>query len=103
MPDIKSRRITLVSKEDYRVDLEYNKDFAIIHLPVVEKFNRNVYLDMRNTLEDISEFTETAGFQHLWAAIGEEDKKMAKFIKKLGFVYKGNDQNLDVYLYEGSI
>lgn len=103
MQDIKSKRITLLEKENYKVDLEYNEDFVILHLPRVDKFTKSVYLDMKFMLEDYSDFFKTAGYKDLCVAIGETDKTMKKFIKKFGFVYAGNASSLDVYLYGGSL
>lgn len=101
MPDIKSKRITLLTKEKYRVDLEYNEDFAILHLPTVDKFTKDVYLDMKFTVEDISEFLTTAGYPAMWIAISPYDKVIKKFVGRLGFVYKGTAEDMDVYIYEG--
>ena len=101
MPDIKSRRITLLSKEKYKVDLEYNEDFAILHLPTVAKFTKDVYLDMKFTIEDITEFLDAAGYPDVWLAISPYDKVLKKFVGRLGFGYKGTAEDMDVYIYEG--
>lgn len=92
-----SKRITLVSREDYEVDLEYNSEFAIIHLPYVDRFNKSVYLDMVTTLNSIQEFLSTVGYPSLWVAVVPTEEATAKLAKKMMFEYRGSDQGYDVY------
>ena len=92
-----SKRLRLVDREDYAVDLEYSKDFLIIHLPHVWKFNKGVYIDMLYTLEDFSDFFKTAGFNHLYAAVDEHNMKIRRLLVKLGFRRKAMSGNLTVY------
>lgn len=96
-----SRRFTLVEKEDYKVDLEYGGEFAIIHLPYVLKFSKGVYIDMMYTLEDIQKFLFDMGYDKLWAAVAPGRNTTTKLAKRLGFEYKGSADGLDVYLLEG--
>lgn len=92
-----STRLTLVDKENYKVDLEYNKDFAILHLPYVNKMTKEMYLDMKSSLTKFYEFIRVTGYDALWAAISPEDKMTAKLITKLGFEYTGEAESLHVY------
>lgn len=94
---IKSNRITILEKEEYRVDLEFNEEFAILHLPEVRKFNRTVYFDFIRSLEDFKEFFNTFGYNFLWVAISVSNKLIAKFVVKLGFEFQGSFDNMDVY------
>lgn len=95
-----SKRITLIQKENYSVDLEYTGTVAIIHLPRVSKFTKDVYLDMTLTIKDIWEFLSTINYTELFAGVPEDDKLVAKLAKKMGFIYLGNSQGVDVYQYK---
>ena len=99
---IKSKRFAFVVKDNYEVDLEYNEDFAIIHLPFIKKLTKEVYLDMRNQMDKIVEFLNNVGYEHVWVAYRPEDTLIAKLADRMGFVYKGTADSLAVYLYEGS-
>lgn len=96
-PHIKSSRFTLVEKEDYKVDLEYSQDFAILHLPSVSKFTKTVYQDMLDTIENIEQFVKDMGYTSLWLAIPPEDSVLNKFVTRLSFEYRGSADNLSVY------
>lgn len=95
MTDIKSKRFTLLEKEKYVVDLEYNEDFAIIHLPYIEKFTREVYYDMAETIDRIEGFLLFQGYKSLW--VGTEHPLMKKLAGRLGFEYRGEAEGLDVF------
>jgi len=96
-----SKRLTLVEKQDYRIDLEYNKDYAILHLPYVSVFNRKMYQDFLLLIEDILEFMQGLGYDGLWAAVSPEDVRIQKLIDRLGFVYEGKADGLLVYHLKG--
>ena len=100
MPEtpLTSKRFTLVEKDEYSVDLEYNEDFAIIHLPVVLKFTREIYGDMILTFPKIKEFIKDMGYKDLWVATIPGDTSTSKLAQRFGFEYKGTDSGLDVYL-----
>ena len=94
---IKSERFTLLVRNDYEVDLEYNKDFAILHLPYIERMTKSVYLDMVSTINGLDKFLETVGFKSLWAAIPPQNSTLPKLVKKLDFTYRGSADGYDVY------
>jgi hypothetical protein len=96
-PDIKSKRFTLVEREEYTIDLEYGGPFAILHLPRVGKFTKTVYLDAVNSIENIEEFVKDFGFDTLWAALDPNNNSLIKLIKKMGFEYQGSAEGMDVY------
>lgn len=98
---IKSKRFAFVSKDNYVVDLEYNEDFAIIHLPFLKRLSKTIYLDMQDEMQGIVVFLNDLGYQHIWVAVRPEDTLISKLAGKMGFNYKGTSDNLDVYLYEG--
>ena len=95
-----SRRFTLLEKPTYKVDLEYNEQFAILHLPLVAKFDRDVYWDMVNTIEDIAGFLHDMHYTHLWTAIEPENKPTNKLMSRLGFELQGEGEGMNVYMKE---
>ena len=86
-----------MSREDYDVDLEYNSMFAIVHLPIVSKLTKTVYLDMKGALGNLDEFLKDMGYPSLWAAISPQDTSICKLAEKLGFEFKGTAQGYNVY------
>lgn len=98
-----SKRITLINKDSYKVDLEYNDMYAILHLPVVPKFTKTVYLDMVSTIKDIRDFLEEVGYVGLWTAVEPSNKIINKLVNKLGFKYMGDSEGYSVYLYEENV
>lgn len=95
-----SKRFNIVNQEHYEVDLEYNEQYAILHLPRVSKFNKTVYIDMADRLEQFAEFIKSSGYFGLWAAISPDNNVLDKLIKKLGFKYLGTSGALAVYEWE---
>ena len=94
-----SKSLTLFETENYSVRLEYNDDYVIIHLPRVDKFNKEVFVDMKYKLEDWYEFFTTAGFNGIFAAVDPNDEKIKRLLNMLGFKYKGCADNMYVYFY----
>lgn len=89
----------LVDREDFSVDLEYNDTFAILHLPEVPKFTKSVFQRMQMYMEDLNELFETMGYPNIFVAVSH-DTATEKLIKKLGFTYLGNQDGMDVYVYQ---
>ena len=96
MTDIKSKRITLVRHPDYRIDLEYNKEFAIIHLPFVSKFTRDTYLDIKFAAEDAAEFLKDQGYPWAFVGVDPTNKLILKLADRFGFKYLGTEDNISV-------
>jgi len=96
-----SKRFALVHTEDYVVDLEYNDEFAIIHLPYVKKFTRSMYEDFMLTFPRIKTFLKDMGYEDVWAAIAPGDKPTGKLAERMGFELVGSSHGMDVYLIEG--
>ena len=97
---IESKRITLVDKEDLVLDLEYNEDFAILHLPVM-RMSRNTYTDFLDTVPQLYTFLTTAGYNSIFAGVRPEDKTIAKLLDRLGARKLGHADGVDVYQYTG--
>lgn len=99
-----SKRITLLEKQDYIVDLEYGnmdgREYAILHLPSVEKFTKSVYQDMLVTVQQIWEFLSDIHYKEMFIAVDQNDPVINKFAGRLGFIHLGNDQGMAVYQYK---
>lgn len=95
-----SKRIRLLTRDKYAFDLEYTEDFAILHLPYVDKFTRSVYEDMTTTIEDIWDFLSTIHYKELFVGIPQQSATTIKLAKKLGFVYLGSHEGVDVLQYK---
>ena len=93
-----SNRIRLIEFEDeVTIDLEYNENYAILHMPSVGVFNKSLYLKMKRYLEGLDTFFTTVGYDGIYAATGNESAQ--KLAIKLGFEYLGEHDNLKVYKY----
>ena len=98
---IESKRMNLVDTDGYTIDLEYTKEFAILHLPRVEKFNRTVYVTALEKIEEFKEFFTTIGYNGIWAATMPEDSQTQKLVRKLGFEEIGLFEGLQVFYMKG--
>lgn len=96
-----SKRITIVDHIDYSVDLEYNDMYAILHLPRVNKFTKEVYQGMLIKVQELWEFFSTVGYEGMFIAIDPTNKVLNKFVLRLGFKPLGTADGLSVYQYEG--
>ena len=99
---IGSRKITLVDKQDLTISLEWNDQFAILHLPKL-KLTKSSYTDFLVTVPQLYEFLSSLGYEAIYTAIEPESKTIAKLLDRLGAVKLGQDPNqkLDVYEYRG--
>lgn len=93
-----SKRMPLVIRESYQIDLEYSETLAILHLPRVDKLTKTVYKDIKEVSESISVFLSTMGYEHVYVSCWPEDFKTKKLVSKLGFKYQGYSQGFDVYV-----
>jgi len=96
-PAIKSKRIRLVETTTYGIDLEYNDDFAILHIPYVNKFNRTVLADMVLKLEDLGDFINCMGYPRIHLGIPTTDITTQKLALRLNFELKGESQGFSIY------
>ena len=80
------------------MDLEYNEEFAILHLPFVEKFNRETYEDIMLNFPRLKVFLADMGYANIWAATAPLDKPTGKLLERLGFNKAGESHGMDVYL-----
>lgn len=96
----RSKRFNIVDREFYSIDLEYNEQYAILHLPRLDKLTKDIYLEMLFGIEDFADFIKASGYFGLWAAVDPNNKKLRKLIEKLGFKYLGTAESLAVFEWE---
>lgn len=95
---MQSTRMVVRETEDYRVDLEYNEDYWIFHLPYVNRMTKTVLQDLTFIAEDWTNLANTSGYKGIFAAI-PEDVKLDKLLQKLGFAPLGVDPNTNFIVY----
>lgn len=95
-----SNRITLYEHKSYTIEIEYNKDFIIIHLPRVEQFTKAVLIHMVSRLTDYSHFLKTAGYDAVYASVNTNNVRLKKLLSRLGFKRIGIHEDDDVYRKE---
>jgi hypothetical protein len=83
----------------FDIRLEYNKEYVIVHLPVVEKMTKETFIEMSYLLEDWTGFFKTAGYKGLYAVVSPESKakKLASMLK---FVYLGEYEKNHIMVYK---
>jgi len=92
-----SKRIRIFERDNYAVDIEYNKEFLIIHLPYLWKFDKGIYLDMLFASEDLAEFFGTLGYPCIYAAVDSNNLKIKRLLDKLKFKRIAVVQDYDVF------
>lgn len=101
MQQLDSKRLRIIELNEFSVDLEYNKNFVIVHLPRVSKLNKKNLSLLKKYLDDLYEFIDTLGYDSLYAATSHTPS--FKLAEKLGFQFLGEDNNLKVLKYARSI
>lgn len=94
---IKSKRFRLVETLEYGVDLEYNDDLAILHIPYVSKFNKTILSDMLIKLDELGDFISCVGYSRIHLGIPETNSKTLKLASRLGFEHVGDSQGFCIY------
>jgi len=83
----------------FDVRLEYNKEYVIIHLPIVEKMNKGTLIEMTQLLEDWAVFFKTAGYKGLYAVVPPQSK-IEKLASMMKFVYLGEYEKNSIMVYK---
>lgn len=94
---VESRRIRLFDRQNFGIDLEYNKDVIILHLPWLTKFTAGTFKEMVKLLAEFSVFFKTIGKDKLYAAVETNDVKIKNLLKKLGFKRTNISGDLDIF------
>lgn len=94
---VTTRRLVLCETEEYQVDLEYNQEYLILHLPRVDKFNKTILRKLQGLAEQYEHFSKAAGYGGVFAASPKADDKLPRLLGLLGFEYYGEDLNYIIY------
>lgn len=97
MPQVDSKRFRIWETKDFSVDLEYNNQFVIVHLPRVDKFTKSIFISFYDKLREGQEMVETFGLDGIYAAVDKNDEKTLRLVEMLGLNYVGNNLNYKVY------
>lgn len=100
MAETNASKSLLIKGEGYVVRVEYNKDYVIIHLRDIDKFTKEVFLDMQMRLEDFSDFVKEIQGGPIWAAVPSDNIKIKRLLGGLGFTFTGYHEDLTVYKRE---
>mgnify|MGYP003626941440 FL=1 len=83
----------------FSIQLEYNEDFIILHLPIIDKMTKEVLIEMKTMLSDWWLFVKTIGYKAIFAAV-ETTHKVNKLLQMLDFKYIGEDKGYFVYQFK---
>lgn len=98
--EINASKNLFIKGEGYVVRVEYNKDYVIIHLREIDRFTKEVFIDMRIRLEDFSDFVKEVQGGPIWAAAPNHNTKIKRLLGGLGFKFVGYSEDLTVYKRE---
>ena len=96
-----SKRLKGVRGSTFSVDIEYSKEFVIIHLPSATGFTKSTFFEMQDLLDDWWDFFSTVGYVEIHAAVGCTNKKTNKLLRKLNFRLIGSSNNMNIWSYRG--
>lgn len=96
---VQSKSLSGIRGSCFDIRLEYNKDYVIAHLPVVEKMNKGTFTEMSQMLEDWTAFFKTAGYKGLYAVVPPQSK-IEKLATMLNFVYLGEYEKNHIMVYK---
>ena len=96
-----SKRLKGFRGSTFSVDIEYNKEYVILHLPTVDKFTKSTFFEMQTLLTDWWEFFSTLGYVEIHAAVGCSNKKINRLLRKLNFRLLGSSNNMNIWSYKG--
>ena len=95
------KRLNGIRGENFEAHLEYGEGLVAIHLPMVHKFDRSTFVEMKFMLEDWDAFFKASGYPSTLIAFDPNNTKLARLVVKLGFEYLEDHRNLSIYKYVG--
>lgn len=94
-----SKKLNGIKGSCFSIQLEYNEDFIILHLPIVDKMTKEVLIEMKTMLSDWWLFVKTVGYKAIFAAV-KPNHKVNKLLQMLDFKYVGEDKGYFVYQFK---
>ena len=92
-----SRRIRMVTNEDYGFDIEYGKGIIVVHIAYLKKFHKGTFNSMAYDLERFSHFFKATGYDKLHSVTETDNVKLKRLLKKFNFVRIGIAGDLDIF------
>jgi hypothetical protein len=92
-----SKSFLIYEGDDFGLKLEYNKDYAILHLPYVNKWSPSVFKKLGIKVYDTLDFVKTLGYKGIHTGIHQGDTKGTKIVLMLGGEYLGTYSGFDIY------
>ena len=92
-----------IKGENFEVRLEYTDEYVIAHFPVIHRFTKETFQEMKIFLEDWTQFFQTMGYQGTSAALAKDNEKMVRLVSGLGFKHVGTTEDMYVFLYTGEL
>jgi hypothetical protein len=96
-----SKNFAIYEGHDYEVRLEYSREYMIVHLPEVFKFNKTTLISMLIKIDEINDFSVGLGYPALHCAAPKGDLKINKLARRCGFTQIGEDAAYLIYQYTG--
>lgn len=87
--------------ENFRLRLEYDEEFMIIHLVEIDKFSKETFLEMKEMLEEWNRFMKTVGYEGTHAGVPVDNIPMIRILSALGFTHIGTNDGLYIFFFEG--
>ena len=95
---MESSRLTMVTNENFSVDLEYSDSLVAMHFILKTDLTKSLYKEFKETLDKLQDFIETVGYPSLLTGVLDGDEVAAKLAVKFGFVYQGSSDGIDIYM-----
>lgn len=92
-----SKSLIIYDCEDFKVRLEYNQDYVVLHLPTVESFSKSILVKMQNKVVELLDFFYELGYNGIWAGCHESSNQTKRLIDLLGFEYFKDQDGLSIY------
>ena len=97
---MESSRITLVNVPAFEIELEYNKDHALLHLPRVAKYNKTVFEQMVVYTRNLWLMLTTMGYEDVLVGVPVDNSKLHKLVLQLGFEPYNTNNGYTFYFYK---
>ncbi len=98
---IPSRRLKGIKGKNFEAHIEYGENLVAIHLPTVDQFDKETFLEMKDMLNEWDHFFKTVGYEETYVAFEPDNEKMRKLVRMLNFEYVIDNLGFSIYRYIG--
>ena len=84
------RKFTIVKTENIQIDLEYDGENVMFHIPYMNKL---MFKELKQQVKGLKKFLEMSGYTLAFAVTSEEDK-INRILDKLGFTQYFHDEGV---------